>query len=106
MGDLTAALWWPGKLVRAEELMRRAVQIAERINPNSAQHVNCLVRLAEIILKDGQPLTSYKLQYIVPPFSKWRHNMDLRCVLLSDPSTFGAGGVPTKTPSRIQHKEV
>ena len=34
-----------GNLKRAEDLMSRAGQIAERINPNSAQHVNILVRL-------------------------------------------------------------
>jgi hypothetical protein len=34
--------------------------------------------------------------------SKWRPNLDLRCVLLSDPSTFGAGGPNQNTP-RIQY---
>ena len=38
--------------------------------------------------------------------SEWRQNLDLRCVLLSDPSTFGALGVPTKTRLEIQNKEV
>ena len=46
--------------------------------------------------------------YTTPPpppfFSEMAQNMDLRCVLLSDPSTFGAGG-PNQNTSRIQLKE-
>ena len=34
-----------------------------------------------------------KNDYIAPPFlKKWCQNLNLRCVLLSDPSTFGTGG--------------
>ena len=35
------------------------------------------------------------------PCFKIPQNLDLRCVLLSDPSTFGAGG-PNQTTSQIQ----
>ena len=36
---------------------------------------------------------------------KMAQHLDLRCVLLSDPSTLGAGG-PNQNTSRIQHKGV
>ena len=52
------------------------------------------------------------------PFFKMAQNLDLRCIMISDPSALGAGAKPrlesrikkfkkfTKTTSRIQNKEV
>ena len=47
----------------------------------------------------GPSITNHK--------SNWRNiwHLDVRCVLLSAPSTLGAGG-PNQHTSRIQHKDV
>ena len=49
------------------------------------------------------PLSNYNSQIITgaPRFFQNAQNLDLRCVLLSDPSTFGAGG-KTRLASRIK----
>ena len=39
--------------------------------------------------------------YVAPPFFKMAQNLDLRCVLISDPSTLGAGA-KTRLESRIK----
>jgi hypothetical protein len=41
-------------LPRAEEMMRCAVQIAGKAKANSAQHINCMARLGDIVLKRGR----------------------------------------------------
>ena len=55
---------------------------------------------------DSEALTASKSQMITScgvGFSKWRQNLDLRCVLLAAP--VGAGG-PNQNTSRIQHEAV
>ena len=56
--------------------------------------------------KAPRSATHNKTYNIAPPFSKWLASkyLDLRCVLLSDLSTCGAGGRngPNQTTSRIQ----
>ena len=60
---------------------------------------SCVQDVKRHVSTCGQYMSRYNT---APPFSKWSQNLDLRYVLLADPSTFGAGG-PNQNTSRIQY---
>ena len=55
----------------------------------------------EINLKNGDDMYGLLTFYIAPLFFRMAQNLDLRCVLISDPSTSGAGA-KTRLESRIK----
>ena len=85
--------------------------IVEAVDLNGWLHLDplFLAEMARELGKDDAEVKASQSQIEVSPsfFFKMtcKQNLDLRCVLISDPSTLGAGA-KTRLESRFCHKEV